>query len=445
MKSLRNGASQPLSVGSSNESLEVRIDKMVHGGEGLGRLPSGPVVFVSGALPGELVRARVYGKRKGVYHARAEEVLEASPDRVTPPCDGEKQCTGATWPFIAYPAQLRLKQEILLDTLRRIGGMEPKRPLPILPSPKTDHYRLRTQFNVRAEKGKQRFGFFRQGSYSLIEVEDAFLIYPLINRTLTAIRTLADLLPPLIEAHINASPAGEVHVILFGAGDSLKPLDAFLAALQKAVPEVIGITGFAKKRKAFTLGKSILNLEVDGLSLKATEGNFFQVNWDQNLNMVRTVLDLAAPAPHENVLDLYCGIGNFSLPLAKRCAKVIGIESGYGAIEDAKKNAVLNNITNTEFIADDLQKGLKQLIDRKQKADVIVLDPPRAGATLKTLERILAFVPRKIVYVSCNPSTLARDLKLFHLFGFRLDRLQPVDMFPWTYHIECVAEMVREE
>jgi 23S rRNA (uracil1939-C5)-methyltransferase len=104
----------------------------------------------------------------------------------------------------------------------------------------------------------------------------------------------------------------------------------------------------------------------------------------------------------------------------------------------------LNNITNVEFIADDLQKGLKPLLERKLKAEVIVLDPPRAGATLKTLERILAFVPRKIVYVSCNPSTLARDLKFFHLFGFRLDRLQPVDMFPWTYHIECVAEMVRE-
>jgi 23S rRNA (uracil1939-C5)-methyltransferase len=428
-----------------SESLEIRVEKMVYGGAGLGRLPSGPVVFVSGALPGELVRARVYGKRKGVYHAVTEDVLEPSPDRVTPPCDGEKQCTGATWPFIAYPAQLRLKQEILLDTLRRTGGMEPKQTLPIIPSPKTDHYRLRTQFNVRTEKGEQRFGFFRQGSYSLVEVEDAFLIHPLINRTLTAIRKLVDILPPLLEIHINASPAGEVHVILFGAGDSLKPQDAFFTGLRKAVPEVIGIAGFAKKRKAFSLGINILSLEVDGLALKATEGNFFQVNWDQNLNMVRTVLDFAAPAASETVLDLYCGIGNFSLPLAKRAAKVIGIESGYGAIDDAKKNAALNSITNAEFFADDLQRGLKPLLERKLKAEVVVLDPPRAGATLKTLERILAFVPRKIVYVSCNPSTLARDLKLFHLFGFRLHRLQPVDMFPWTYHIECVAEMARKD
>jgi 23S rRNA (uracil1939-C5)-methyltransferase len=181
------------------------------------------------------------------------------------------------------------------------------------------------------------------------------------------------------------------------------------------------------------------------MTLKATEGNFYQVNWEQNRNMVKTVLDFAEPNGAETVLDLYCGIGNFSLPLAKTAKNVIGIESGYSAIEDAKANARRSGITNTEFIADDLQKGLKTLMERKLRAEVIVLDPPRAGATLKTLERVLAFVPQKIVYVSCNPATLARDLKFFHLFGFRLERLQPIDMFPWTYHIECVAEMIRTE
>jgi len=429
----------------ASESHEVRVEKLVYGGEGLGRLASGQAVFVSGVLPGELVRAGIVRKRKGIFHAVAEEIIEPSPDRVAPPCGGEKQCTGATWPFIAYPAQLRLKQEILLDALQRTGGMRPKRPLPIIPSPKTEHYRLRTQFNVRAEKGAQRIGFFRQGSYSLVEVEDAFLIHPLINRTLAAVRNLITFLPPLLEIHINASPAGEVHLLVFGADEIPKPLDVFFAKLQKAVPEVIGLTVFGRKKKVCSLGRNTLALEVEGLALHATEGNFFQVNWEQNRNMVRTVLDVAGLTGGEIVLDLYCGIGNFSLPLARQAKQVIGIESGYAAIEDARKNAKLNGTTNVEFIADDLQKGLKPLLERKQKADVIVLDPPRAGATLKTLERILAFVPRKIVYVSCNPSTLARDLKFFHLFGFRLDRLQPVDMFPWTYHIECVAEMVREE
>lgn len=426
------------------ERYDVRIEKLVYGGDGLARLDEKRTLFVSGALPGEFVRARVYRKRKGIYEARVEEVLEPSPDRVAPPCIGERECTGATWPHIAYPAQLRLKQEILLDTLKRTGGMAPRRLLPILASPKIDHYRLRTQFNIRVQDGIQRIGFFRQGSYDLIEVENAFLLHPLIDKTVQAIRKHVRMLPPLSEAHINASPAGDVHVLLFGENETFRPQESFFAALQKEAPEVIGITGFARKKRTFSLGKNTLTLPVDGVTLHATEGNFYQVNWDQNLAMVRTVLDFTALTGTETVLDLYCGIGNFTLPLAKRAGQAIGIESGYSAIEDAKKNAALNGITNTEFIADDLQKGLKPLIERKLRPEVVVLDPPRAGATLKTLERILAFVPRKIVYVSCNPSTLARDLKFFHLFGFRLDRLQPVDMFPWTYHIECVAEMVRE-
>jgi 23S rRNA (uracil1939-C5)-methyltransferase len=274
-------------------------------------------------------------------------------------------------------------------------------------------------------------------------VNNAFLIHPVIDKVLKNIRTLSDRLPLLTELHINASPSGEVHLLLFSEQPFSLALDRFFADLKEISPEVIGMTGFAGRKKISALGRNQLTLEIEGATLKATEGNFFQVNWEQNRNMVGTVLAFASLTGKETVLDLYCGIGNFSLPLAKRAKNVIGIESGYSAIEDAKANAELNSIPNTEFIADDMQKGLKALIQRKLRADVIVLDPPRAGATLTTLERVLAFVPQKIVYVSCNPSTLARDLKFFQLFGFRLDRLQPVDMFPYTYHIECVAEMVR--
>ncbi len=422
---------------------EVRIEKLVYGGSGLARLHDGRAVFVDGVLPGERVAVELLRKKKGVFEAKLIQIIVPSPDRILPPCCGEKQCTGATWPHISYPAQLGYKREILLDTLKRIGGMEPARPLPVLPSPMLDHYRLRAQFNVRTLEGVQRIGFFRRGSYELIEVESPFLIHPLIDKTLRGIRALSKELPPLQEIHINAVPAGAAHVLLFSELSALPAMDSFFAALQSLVPEVIGVTGFAGRKKVFSLGEKRLKLDNEGLTLYATEGNFYQVNWEQNRNMVRTVVDFAALAGTETVLDLYCGIGNFALPLARKAARIIGIESGYSAVEDAKANAALNGIANAEFIAADLQKGLKTLIENKMRADVIVLDPPRAGATLKTLERILAFVPRKIIYVSCNPSTLARDLKYFHLFGFRLERLLPVDMFPWTYHIECVAELVR--
>ncbi len=427
------------------ERAEVTVEKLVYGGSGLARLKTGEAVFIPGVLPGERVSIAIKRRRKGIFEADLVGIISASPDRSNPPCSGEKQCTGATWPHISYPAQLRFKQDILLDTLAKIGGMTPRRLLPILPSPRRDHYRLRTQFNVRMSGGRQRIGFFRQGSYDLVEVEDAFLLDPLINKTLRSLRSLEWRLPSLTQIHINATLSGEVSLLFFSDRDSFASPESLLADIRKSVPQVIGITGYANRKKAFSLGNNRLTLESEGLTFHATEGNFYQVNWEQNGNMVRTVRDFAALTGTETVLDLYCGIGNFALPLAQQAKHVIGIESGYSAIDDARANAALNGIENTEFIADDMQKGLKTLIKRKLRAEVIILDPPRAGATLKTLERVLAFVPRKIVYVSCNPSTLARDLKYFHLFGFRLDRLQPVDMFPYTYHIECVAEMIREE
>ncbi len=427
-----------------NDQAEILIEKLVYGGSGLGRLQTGQAVFVPGVLPGERVSIVIRRKRKGIFEADLLDVLTPSKDRILQPRTAEEQYTGATWPHIAYPAQLRLKQDILLDSLKRIGGLEPKQPLSILPSPRIEHYRLRTQFNVRTVAGKQQIGFFRHGTYNLIEVKNAFLLHPIINKTLDAVRTLSPQLPVLKEIHINATPAEKVHVLLFSDEEHFSLPESFFADLVRIIPQVIGITGFARRKKTFVHGENRLALELGGLTIHATVGNFFQVNWEQNINMVRTVLDFIALSGNETVLDLYCGIGNFALPIAQQAGSVIGIESGYSAIEDATANAEANGIKNTEFIADDMQKGLKGLLQRKMNADVVVLDPPRAGATLKTLERVLAFVPQKIIYVSCNPTTLARDLKYFHLFGFRLDRLQPVDMFPYTYHIECVAEMVRE-
>ncbi len=216
--------------------IEVLIEKLVHGGSGLARLDTGQAVFVPGVLPGERVLVSIRKKRKGVLEATLVKVLTPSKDRITPLCHGEIECTGATWPHIAYPAQLKHKQEILLDTLKKIGGIEPRRLLPILPSPHTDHYRLRTQFNVRMKDNRQRIGFFRQGSYDLIEVNNAFLIHPVIDKVLKNIRTLSDKLPLLTELHINASPSGEVHLLLFSEQPFSPALDPFFADLKGISP-----------------------------------------------------------------------------------------------------------------------------------------------------------------------------------------------------------------
>ncbi|MGE5751396.1 MAG: class I SAM-dependent RNA methyltransferase, partial [Nitrospirota bacterium] len=167
-----------------SERADVVIEKLMYGGKGLARLDSGQAVFVPGVLPGERVTIDIKKKRKGFLEANLVDIITPSQHRIVPPCEGEKQCTGATWPFIAYPAQLTYKQEILLDSLKRIGGMEPKKLLPIKPSSPSDHYRLRTQFTVRSVQGKQKIGFLRQESHELIEVESAFLIHPLIDKVL---------------------------------------------------------------------------------------------------------------------------------------------------------------------------------------------------------------------------------------------------------------------
>lgn len=422
--------------------IEVTVEKLIYGGKGLAR-HGGLTIFIPGVIPGERVSVEIKKKRKGFAEAELIEVINHSSDRIIPPCKGEEECTGAHWPYISYHAQLRFKEEILLETLRKIGKVEPRNILPIIPSPSTDHYRLRVQFNVRYQDSRPVIGFFREGTHNLIEIKNGFLLHPLINRSLDAIRRIADKLPPLKEIHMNVSPEEEVLILFLIDLESPPTLAPIFEALKEEMKEIVGIIGYTGRKRWEVLGRNYIMLRLDDFTLRSTEGNFFQVNWEQNKNIIKSLLDLSELEGNERIFDLYSGIGNFSLPLAKRAEKIIGIESGYSAVEDARKNAEENGINNIEFICDDVRKGLKGLLEKKEKADLIVLDPPRAGATRKIIDRVIALSPEKILYVSCNPTTLARDIEMFHEGGYSLNRLQPIDMFPHTYHIETIAEMLK--
>lgn len=422
--------------------IEVVVEKLVYGGKGLAR-HDGLTIFIPGVIFGEKVTVEVKRKRKGITEAELVEIIEPSPDRITPPCKGEEECTGAHWPYISYQAQLRFKEEILLETLRKIGNIEPRNILPIIPSHDTEHYRLRVQFNVRYKDSRPMIGFFREGTHHLIEIKNGFLLHPLINKSLDAIRKISDQLPPLKEIHMNVSPEGEVLILFFVELENPPTLTPIFEILREDVREIVGIMSYAGRKKWEVLGRNYLRLKLDDFTFYSTEGNFFQVNWKQNKNMVNSLLNLAELRGNERVLDLYSGIGNFSLPLARRLEKVVGIESGYSSVEDARRNAEENGIRNIEFICEDVRKGLKALLEKKEKVDLIVLDPPRAGATKKIIDRISAFSPSKILYISCNPTTLARDIGWLKEGGYSLKRLLPIDMFPHTCHIETIAEIVR--
>jgi 23S rRNA (uracil1939-C5)-methyltransferase len=423
--------------------IEVTIEKLIYGGRGLGR-HEGLAVFVPGVLPGEKVTVEIRKRRKGFAEAQLIEIIEPSPDRIAPPCNGEEECTGAHWPFISYPAQLRFKEQILLEVLRKIGNIEPRTFLPIIPSPETERYRLRVQFNVRYAGSRPMIGFFREGTHRLVEIRNGFLLHPVINRILDALRGVSHLLPPMKEIHVNASPEGEALLLFFMEKEGPPSLAPLFDALRKEAREVIGVIGCAVREKREALGRNYITLRLDDISFRSTEGNFFQVNWSQNRNMAKSVLDLAELRGGEHVLDLCCGIGNFTLPLARRAGKVIGIESVQSSIDDARINAEENGIRNVEFMCDTVRRGLKWLLQRKERADVIVLDPPRAGMVKRAMERVIEFSPKKVIYISCNPTTLARDLAMLREGGYSLHRLQPIDMFPYTHHIETIAEMVKE-
>lgn len=422
--------------------IEVVIEKLVYGGKGIVR-HEGITIFVPDVLPGEKVSVEIKRKRKGISEADLIGVIDPSRERVVPPCKGEEECTGASWPHISYPAQLRFKEEILLETLKKIGKIEPLKVLPIIPSPDTEHYRLRVQFNVRYEDSRPMIGFFRPGTHHLIEIRNGLLLHPLINKSLDAARRIADKLPPLREIHMNVSPEREVLILFFFDHENPPSLAPVFDELKEEVKEVVGVITYAVRKRWEVLGRNYLKFRLANLKFQSTEGNFFQVNWNQNKNVVKALLEISGLKGNEKVFDLFCGIGNFSIPLAKNAGKVIGIESSCSSVEDAVRNAENNGISNIEFICEDVRKGLKWLLEKKEKTDLIVLDPPRSGATKKIIERIIAFSPEKIIYISCNPSTLARDLEMLREGGYILSRLQPIDMFPHTYHIEAIAEMVR--
>ena len=205
---------------------------MVYGGKGIARY-NDLTLFISGALPSEKVQVEIKKKKRGIVEAELIKVINPSPDRVTPPCNGEEECTGAPWPHISYPAQLKLKQEILLETLKKIGRIEPREVLPIIPSPDTERYRLRVQFNVRYQDSRPMMGFFREGTHHLVEIKNGFLLHPLINKTLDAIRNIAGQLPPLKEIHVNASPDGEIIILFFINSEAPPSLANIFEALKK--------------------------------------------------------------------------------------------------------------------------------------------------------------------------------------------------------------------
>lgn len=429
------------------------IDKLAFGGNGVCRI-DGKVCFVPFSCPGDEVSLRVTADKKSYCIASITGIIHPSPSRTDPVCPLFGACGGCSWQHISYPVQLEQKRHILAETLWRGARVSADLIDAAVASPLQYGYRNRLQFKVSVRKGKLRIGFYRQGSH---QVEDAAggcpIALPVVNQSLECCRAVLQSYPGvdlISQISIDAGDNGLAVVIHQGgavtpenraylidhSGDFGPCTGLFLKANNN--PSYEKLWGSAE----ICYGMNQAGPGRTSLVLTYSPGGFAQVNQLQNLSMLSVIRRLGAFAPSEQLLDLYCGNGNFSIPLASEVASVLGIEGNADSIRAAEHNRELNKVANAGFFCDDVTAGVLRLVDEARKFDTVLLDPPRSGAG-DAIAGIVRMQPSKIIYVSCDPSTLARDCGLLSGYGYGVVKCVSIDMFPQTYHLESVTLLCR--
>ena len=440
----------------TGDELELTIDRLAHGGAGVARL-DGYVVFVRGAVPGDRVRARVTKSKRSFAEADSVELLEPSPDRVEPVAPHP----GAPWQVLPYERQLAEKEDQVRDALTRIGRFEAPPVEPIVPAIEPLRYRNKLEYSFgEDDKGEVVLGFHHPGRFDLI---DDVSIDILASERVDALRETVKawcraeglsawdrrsqqgLLRNLVvregrrtgqlQARLVTSPAAQFRVEELAAAT---PADSFLWTRAAGVAETTraGETEIVK-------GKAHLEEELSGLRFRISPDAFFQTNTEMAERLYGTAIELAGLSGRERVLDLFCGIGTIALAMALDAGEVWGLEIVEEAVADAIENARLNGVDNASFFAGDVRLAMRPLLEQSGKPDVVVVDPPRAGLSQKVVRRLLEAEAKRIVYVSCNPTTLAPNARQIVDAGYELKTVRPVDMFPQTPHIECVALLER--
>ena len=447
----------------NSKFLTVFVHGLGSGGEGVGKL-DGLAVFVEGALPGETVVVEIVTVKKNYAVGKLIEVVKPSPERVKPFCPLYESCGGCQLQHMSYPAQLKRKRQQVVDAIERIGKLGGVEIFDTLGMENPLRYRNKMQFPVGRDGKNLRVGCYARSSHKIVDTRSCQIQNAGNDRILTAVRTVAEKLKltPYDEdthkgflRHVmgRVGSDGELMVVLVTATDKFPAAKSFVRALRNELPDVTTIQQNVQtfrnnvilgRDTKVLFGKPTIRDRIGGLNFNISARSFFQVNTVQAEVLYRTALDFCELHGRETVVDAYCGTGTISLFLARRARKVFGVEVVSSAVADAKRNARENNIRNAQFLFGDVVKVLPRLFDDGIHADVVVVDPPRAGCDQKVLETFAAAVPEKIVYVSCNPATLARDLGVLDALGYRTTKIQPVDMFPFTSHVEAVAQVVRK-
>ncbi|MFO7275038.1 MAG: 23S rRNA (uracil(1939)-C(5))-methyltransferase RlmD [Bacillota bacterium] len=446
------------------QEIEVTVHGLGSSGEGVARY-EGLTIFVPGGAPGDRLLARVQEVKRNYARAALVQVLEPSPDRVTPVCPVAGECGGCPLQHIAYEAQLRLKRQQVVDALERLGKLSGVTVHPTLGMAEPWEYRNKAQFPVGWRAGRVIAGFFAPGTHRIVDIERCAIQHPVANRILAAVKELAGRygVPIYDEGthtgvlrHVLARVGrrtGEAMAVLVTNGPEFPHGRTIARELMARIPELVSVvqninpvrTNVVLGRESRVLaGRDSITDSIGDLEFSISPVSFFQVNPAQTEVLYGKALEYAGLTGSETVIDLYCGIGTISLFLARQCREVIGIEWVEEAVEDAWENAARNGIRNVRFIAGDAAVEMPRLAAEGVRADVVVLDPPRKGCEEPVLQAIAQMAPRRVVYVSCNAASLARDLGRLAGMGYRTVEVQPVDMFPHTAHVECVARVERE-
>ena len=437
----------------------IKIHSLGSSGEGVGKLDE-LIIFVEGALPGEEVLAEVQTRKKNYAVAKLLEVLKPSPERTEPFCPLYKDCGGCQLQHLNYPAQLKWKRQQVVDAVERIGKISGVKILDALGMENPLRYRNKMQFPV----GKNlKIGCYARGSHKIIDTSSCMIQNAKNDEILAAVRKIAtkfNIQPYNEDTHKGflrhvmgrVGCNGEFMIVLVTANKNFPNEKNFIRALLKELPNVTSIQQNVQtfhnnvilgRDTKILYGKPTIHDKIGELTFNISARSFFQVNTAQAEILYKTALDFAEIRGNELIIDAYCGTGTISLFIAKKVRKVIGIEVVSSAISDAIKNSRQNHIKNAEFIVGDAVKVIPKLFNDGIYAEIVIVDPPRAGCDKKVLETFAAMKPEKIIYVSCNPATLARDLKILDELGYKTKKIQPVDMFPFTSHVESVAKLVK--
>jgi 23S rRNA (uracil1939-C5)-methyltransferase len=441
-----------------NEMIEMEITGMTLQGDGIAR-QGGVPVFVPGTCPGDRIQALILRAKPNCAFGKCMDILEPSPERIDPGCEAFPRCGGCAFRHIGYEAELAIKQREAGEALRRIGGIE-LRPEPILGADSPERYRNKALLPVCMENGRVRAGYYARHSHRVVYSGDCRLQPEPFNRLAGAVCAWAEEAGCSVYdegtgkgllRHIylrQAQGGKQILACLVVNGQGVPRADRLIARLRAESPAVRGVllnhntkgsNAILGPEETPLWGEGHITERLCGLAFTLSPRSFFQVNPAQADRLYRLAGAFAGLTGSERVLDLYCGTGTIGLTMARDCAELVGVEAVPQAVEDARRNAGCNGISNARFLCMDAARAAARLAGEGWRPDTVLLDPPRKGCEPALLRAVAEMSPARVVYVSCDPATLARDLKLLRPMGYEAARAVPVDMFPRTGHVEMIA------